>query len=73
VLLRRDGSAKDFRQFGRRAGGFVPTERNCSLAVLREGGGLPRLALAARFGKTEPLDTGIWVLDLGPGAKLSAP
>ena len=73
LLLRRDGSVRAFNQFGSRVGGFVPTERNCSLAVLREGRGLPRLAVAARFGKTQPLDTGIWVLDLGPGARLSAP
>jgi hypothetical protein len=71
LLLRRDGTVKDFGPFGRRAGGFVPTERNCSLAVLRQGSGLPRLAISGRFGKTQPLDTGIWILELGPGAKLS--
>lgn len=70
LLLRRDGTVKDFRQFGTRAGGFVPAERIWSLAVLRDGGQASRLAVSGLFGNENPLDSVIWILPIGPGARL---
>jgi len=73
VLLRRDGTVKDSRQFGARSGGFVPAEHIRDVAVLHAPEGALRLAVSGTRGHESPLEAVIWILGLGPGASLRAP
>jgi len=72
VLLQRDGTVKDSRQFGARSGGFVPAEQIRDMAVLRGPEGALRLAVSGTRGHGSPLEAVIWVFGLGPGASLRA-